>query len=178
MVALRFTSFFLLSTAFSVLAAKLPSRDIAATYQGPSPAQPPASTTSMGLSTWAETQLAAVIHAQSAPALNAAFDAFLAQSVNITFNNAPMSRATYISLRLNKGFSPSASINYTGALEIQNAANSTQAGMVALFFGDNVSGPVKSAMNIVIAPDTSLASHPGSDLRRVHSINQLAVGVQ
>ncbi|KAJ7024151.1 hypothetical protein C8F04DRAFT_1047494 [Mycena alexandri] len=170
MVALRFASFFLLSTAFTVLAAHLPSRDTAPAYKGPTPAP-------ISLSSWAETQLTAVIKASSAPALNAAFDAFLSQGVNITFNNSPMSRATYVSLRLNKGFSPSASINYTGAIEVLDVANSTQAGMVALFFSDRVSSAVESAMNIVVAPDASLASHPGSDSRRVISINQIAVGV-
>ncbi|KAJ7021876.1 hypothetical protein C8F04DRAFT_1402671 [Mycena alexandri] len=156
MVALRFASLFLLSTSIAVLGANLPSDPAASNYLTSTPPS---------LGTWAETRLTAIIKASSAPTLNAAFDAFLAQDVKITLNNKPISRADYISERLSKGFTPSASINYTGSIAVPAVANSTQAGLVALFFRDHVSSTVESAMNLVIASG------------KVSIINQIALGL-
>ncbi|KAJ7030164.1 hypothetical protein C8F04DRAFT_1098596 [Mycena alexandri] len=171
MIALRFASLLLFSTSFIVFAAQLPAR--AAASKGP-----PAALAFPPLKTWAENALAAVIEATNATALDTAFDAFLADDVSLTINNMTISRTNYIAKRQAKGFVDTAKIVYRDVIEVPTVANSTQAGVVTLFFNVTIGDVVVvSSMNLVIQQDLSAVS-PGrhvrnSDLRRVFNINQV-----
>ncbi|KAJ7147211.1 hypothetical protein C8R46DRAFT_1231809 [Mycena filopes] len=137
--------------------------------------RPPAPTLSP-LTTWAEDSLRAIITATNSRGLSAAFDAFLAPDVDITINGSPLSRADYISKRVGKGFDPTSSINFTASIEVPAVANSSAAGVVALFLRDHVSDTVVSAANLVIKPDASISTAHGADNRRVSIINQVILG--
>ncbi|KAJ7743380.1 hypothetical protein B0H16DRAFT_1463710 [Mycena metata] len=167
MVALRFVSLFFLSSSFTVLAAHLPTR-AAASKGPPAPVFP-------SLTKWAESALAAVIEATDAASLDAAFDAFLAKNVSLTINDMSISRANYIAKRQAKGFVTTSKIVYRDDMEVPTVANSSQAGMVALFFNVTIGNViVNSGMNLVIEQEPSLlSSDPTCDARRVFNINQV-----
>ncbi|KAJ7024147.1 hypothetical protein C8F04DRAFT_1132326 [Mycena alexandri] len=163
MVALRFTSLFLICTSLSALATKFPYK-----------VTPPKGTSTLpSLTAWAQTHLTAVVAAPSADAANAAFDAFLADNVTITFDDMPVSRANYVAMRAAHGF-PHTTVVYNQALEVPTVANSSQAGIVSLFFTATIGSQVAVAsMDLVIKQDTSLPGGPGCDRRRVYSITQV-----
>ncbi|KAJ7136265.1 hypothetical protein C8R46DRAFT_1047704 [Mycena filopes] len=125
------------------------------------------------LTAWAEKYLRATIKVTSAAATTAAFDAFLAADVNITLNGNHIARADYVALRLGKGFSPSDSITFFDSIEVPTVANSSAAGVVALFYSDHVGDTIRSVSNLVIKPDPSVSSAHNADTRRVFVINQV-----
>ncbi|KAJ7147236.1 hypothetical protein C8R46DRAFT_545789 [Mycena filopes] len=126
------------------------------------------------LTKWAENVLAAVITSPTVGGLAPGFDAFLSQDVAITVNNMPISRAEYVLKRTGKGFANDSTIVYADSIEVPAVANSSEAGVVSLFFTATIGKNVAvSSMNVVIKQDPSVPNGPGCDARRAYIINQV-----
>ncbi|KAJ7743348.1 hypothetical protein B0H16DRAFT_1561494 [Mycena metata] len=163
MVALRFTSLFLLCTSFTALATNLPYKVTA----------PKGTSTLPSLTEWTKNFLTAVVAAPSEDAANAGFDAYLADNVTISYNDMVVARADYVAMRVAHGFPPT-TVTVNQTIEVPTVANSSQAGIVSVFFTAAIGSQVAIAsMDLVIKQDTSLRTGPGCDHRRIYGLTQV-----
>ncbi|KAJ7741653.1 hypothetical protein B0H16DRAFT_1890419 [Mycena metata] len=123
---------------------------------------------------WAETAVTAVFTATSPAALNDAFELFWADDTSIVLNGVAISMKEYSDRLSAQGFNGTSTIQFTASFDQPTVANSTQAGLVSLFFTYAVSGtpPVNSTMNLIIRPAPFVKT---ADTRRVSFIDQVAV---
>ncbi|KAJ7749484.1 hypothetical protein B0H16DRAFT_1691902 [Mycena metata] len=160
-----FTSFVL--SALIVATASAQPGSVAVRAAAQKPAALPA------LHEWAETAITAVFTATSPAALNDAYELFWADDVSIVLNGLALSTKEYSDRRSAQGFSGTSTIQFTASFDQPTVANSTQAGLVSLFFTNAVPGmpAVDSTMNLIIRPDPFAKT---ADTRRVYFIDQVA----
>ncbi|KAJ7706491.1 hypothetical protein B0H16DRAFT_1481993 [Mycena metata] len=122
---------------------------------------------------WAETAITGVFTATSPAALNDAYELFWADDVSIVLNGVAISTKEYSDRRSAQGFNGTSTIQFSASFDQPTVANSTQAGLVSLFFTNAVPGapPVVSTMNLIIRPDPFAKT---ADTRRVYFIDQVA----
>ncbi|KAJ7243092.1 hypothetical protein C8J57DRAFT_1367236 [Mycena rebaudengoi] len=150
------------------------------------------------LKSWAEQHLSVIIKATTQDEFNAAFDNFLSHRATITVNGKEMSRDAYKKLFQGEGFDEaSASVTFSGAVEVPNPTNTIQGGFVGLFYTAIISQKivirdvpveteVTSSLNLVIEEDKSLQPphvgphgiHGFFDGRRVFALNQVVLDVR
>ncbi|GBE77642.1 hypothetical protein BKA93DRAFT_825402 [Sparassis latifolia] len=146
------------------------------------------------LSQWTQEHLKAVLDAASEEAFHTAFDAFISKHVHINVNGKHITREQYKQLLLGeKTFGTTAApctLLFEAVVEVPaDSSHPAMAGTVGLFYEAVVTGryvvlgvpntsTIRSSLNIVITPDTSLA-HEGTgytlDTRRVSHLNEVVV---
>ncbi|KAJ7749472.1 hypothetical protein B0H16DRAFT_874514 [Mycena metata] len=163
---MQFFTSLVLSAMFMATASALPG-SVALRAAAQQPAAVPA------LHEWGKTAITAVFTATSTAALNDAYELYWADDVSIVLNGVAISAKEYADRLSAQGFNGTSTIQFTASFDQPTVANSTQAGLVSLFFTTAAPGtpPVVSTMNLIIRPDPFAKN---ADTRRVYFIDQVA----
>jgi len=146
------------------------------------------------LTTWTEEHLTTLIQASTQDAFDTAFDNFISQNVDITFNGAPLTRDQYKQqVQSEQLLERAATVTFNSIVQAPqlNTQATQSSGLVGVSFTAtyvetiNVLGApeehtANSSLNITIAQDPSIPLPPSGirgdvDPRRVVALNQVLV---